>query len=116
MHPRAYGTFPRVLAKYVREEKVISLEEVIRRMTGASANRLGLHDRGLIKVGMAVDVLMFDPDKIQDHATFEKPAQYSTGMGYVWVTGALAIDDSKITNAKSGKVLRFRQPSARTKP
>lgn len=116
VHPRAYGTFPRVLAKYVREEKVITLEDAIRRMTGAAANRLGLQDRGLIEVGMAADVLMFDPDKIQDHATFEKPAQYSTGMDYVWVNGVLAIDNAKVTGARAGKVLRFGQGGGKARP
>jgi len=107
VHPRAYGTMARVLAKYVRDEKVIPLEEAIRRMTSASANRLGLYDRGRIGVGYAADLLLFDPDKVQDHATFENPAQYSTGMDYVWVNGVLAIDNGKMTGARAGKVIRF---------
>lgn len=106
-HPRAYGTMPRVLAKYVREEKVIPLEEAIRRMTSASANRLGLFDRGRLGVGYAADVLIFDPDTVQDRATFENPAQYSTGMDYVFVNGVLAIDDGKLTGARAGKVIRY---------
>lgn len=106
-HPRAYGTMPRVLAKYVREEKVIPLEEAIRRMTSASANRLGLFDRGRLGVGYAADVLIFDPETVQDRATFENPAQYSTGMDYVFVNGVLAIDDGKMTGARAGKVIRY---------
>jgi len=106
-HPRAYGTMPRVLAKYVREEKVIPLEEAVRRMTSASANRLGLFDRGRLGVGYAADVLIFDPETIQDRATFENPAQYSTGMDYVFVNGVLAIDDGKMTGARAGKVIRY---------
>jgi dihydroorotase/N-acyl-D-amino-acid deacylase len=106
-HPRAYGTMPRVLAKYVRDEKVIPLEEAIRRMTSASANRLGLFDRGRLGVGYAADVLIFDPETIQDRATFENPAQYSTGMDYVFVNGVLAIDDGKMTGARAGKVIRY---------
>jgi N-acyl-D-aspartate/D-glutamate deacylase len=106
-HPRAYGTMPRVLAKYVRDEKVIPLEEAIRRMTSASANRLGLFDRGRLGVGYAADVLIFAPETVQDRATFENPAQYSTGMDYVFVNGVLAIDDGKMTGARAGKVIRY---------
>jgi N-acyl-D-aspartate/D-glutamate deacylase len=106
-HPRAYGTMPRVLAKYVRDEKVIPLEEAIRRMTSASANRLGLFDRGRLGVGYAADVVIFDPETVQDRATFENPAQYSTGMDYVFVNGVLAIEDGKMTGARAGKVIRY---------
>jgi N-acyl-D-aspartate/D-glutamate deacylase len=111
IHPRAYGTFPRVLAKYVREDKVLTLEDAVRRMSSAACNRLGLYDRGRIAVGMAADLLLFDPDTVTDNATFEKPAQYSTGMDFVWVNGVLAIDDAKLTGAKAGKVLRYQHPS-----
>jgi N-acyl-D-amino-acid deacylase len=113
VHPRAYGTFPRILAKYVREEGVLTLEEAIRRMTSASTDRLGLYDRGRIAPGMAADLLLFDPATIQDQATFEKPAQYSTGISHVWVNGVLAIDDGKVTGALGGKVLRYGQSGAR---
>lgn len=109
VHPRAYGTMTRVLAKYVREDKVIPLEEAVRRMTSASANRLGLYDRGRLGVGYAADVLIFDPATVQDRATFENPAQYSTGMDFVWVNGVLAIDNGQMTGARAGKVIRFNQ-------
>lgn len=107
IHPRAYGTFPRVLAKYVREEGVLSLEDAIRRMTSLAASRLGVHDRGKIAVGLAADLVLFDPDKIQDNATFENPAQFSTGIDFVWVNGALAIDEARLTGVKAGKALRY---------
>jgi N-acyl-D-amino-acid deacylase len=107
VHPRAYGTMTRVLAKYVRDEKVLTLEDAIRRMTSAPADRLGLHDRGRIAVGLPADLLLFDPDRVQDHATFENPAQYSTGMDFVWVNGVLAVEDGKVTGARGGKVLRL---------
>lgn len=109
VHPRAYGAFPRILAKYVREENVLSLEDAIRRMSSAACNRLGLYDRGRIAVGMAADLLLFDPATVKDNATFEKPAQYSTGMDFVWVNGVLAIEDGKVTTAKAGKVLRYQR-------
>jgi N-acyl-D-aspartate/D-glutamate deacylase len=97
----------RVLAKYVRDEKVLTLEDAIRRMTSAPADRLGLHDRGRIAVGLPADLLLFDPERVQDHATFENPAQYSTGMDFVWVNGVLAVEDGKVTGARGGKVLRL---------
>ncbi|PZU51310.1 MAG: dihydroorotase [Sphingomonas sp.] len=108
-HPRGYGAFPRVLAKYVREEKVLTLEDAIHRMSLAPANRLGLYDRGRIAPGMAADLVLFDPEKVQDNATFEKPAQYSTGIDKVWVNGQLAVDGGKVTGALPGKVIRYQQ-------
>lgn len=107
VHPRAYGTMTRVLAKYVREEKVLPLEDAIRRMTSSSYNRLGIFDRGRIGPGYYADLVLFDPNTVQDHATFEKPDQFSTGMDYVWVNGVLEIDDGKLTGARAGKALRF---------
>ncbi|MBL8265204.1 amidohydrolase family protein, partial [Steroidobacter sp.] len=105
-HPRTFGSFPRVLAKYVREDGVISLEEAIRRMTSLAANRIGAFDRGRIAVGMAADLVIFDPAAVRDLATFEKPLQYAVGMDYVIVNGDFAIDDGNATGAKSGRVLR----------
>jgi N-acyl-D-amino-acid deacylase len=106
-HPRAYGTFPRILAKYVRDDHVLTLEEAIRRMTSAPANLLGLYDRGRIATGMVADLVLFDPTKIQDNATFAQPTRYSTGIDYVWVNGRLAVDDGKVTGVLAGEVIRL---------
>lgn len=105
-HPRAFGAFPRVLAKYVRENNDLSLEEAVRRMTSLPANRLGLRDRGRIALGMAADIAIFDADKIQDTATFAEPMRYAEGIDYLLVNGVLVVDDGKLTNALPGKVLR----------
>lgn len=105
-HPRAFGSFPRVLAKYVREESVLTLEEAIRRMTSLVANRVGLHDRGRIAPGMAADLVIFDPERIQDKAVYEKPLQYAEGVDYLLINGRFAIDDGKATGANVGRVLR----------
>lgn len=106
-HPRAFGTFPRILAKYVREDQVVSLEMAIRKMTSLPANRLKLYDRGRIAPGMAADLVVFDPATIQDHATFEKPMVYSTGMEYVIVNGKIAVEGTQSSNQTAGRVLRF---------
>ncbi|HVN79841.1 MAG TPA: D-aminoacylase [Terriglobia bacterium] len=105
-HPRAYGTFPRIIRKYVREEHRLSLEEAIRKFTALPAQRLNLGDRGVIKQGMWADVVVFKPDQIRDLATFEEPNQLSVGMDYVLVNGVPVIADGKPTNALPGKVLR----------
>ncbi len=105
-HPRAFGAFPRVLAKYVRENNDLSLEEAVRRMTSLPANRLGLRDRGRIALGMAADIAIFDADKIQDTATFAEPMRYAEGIDYLLVNGVLVVDDGKLTNELPGKVLR----------
>ncbi len=105
-HPRAFGTFPRVLAEYVREEKVISLEMAIRKMTSLPANRLKLFDRGRIAPGMAADLVIFDPNAIQDTATFAKPLSFPTGISYVLVNGKIAVDHGRQTDTLAGKVLR----------
>jgi N-acyl-D-aspartate/D-glutamate deacylase len=105
-HPRAYGTFPRILRKYVREEKMLSLEEAIRKFTALPAQKMRFADRGVLKQGMWADVVVFDPDEIRDLATFENPNQLSVGMEYVFVNGVLVIDGGKMTNALPGKVLR----------
>jgi len=101
-HPRGYGTNARILAKYVREEKVLSLEEAIRRMTSLPAQKFRLSDRGLIRTGMAADIVIFDDKKVQDFSSFEKPHQYSTGFQFVLVNGVLVVDDGKHTGARSG--------------
>jgi N-acyl-D-amino-acid deacylase len=105
-HPRAYGTFPRILAKYVRDEKVLTLEDAIRKMTSLPAQRMRLTDRGVLKQGMWADVVVFDPAIIKDLATYDKPNQLSQGMEYVLVNGAAVIDQGKMTGKLAGKVLR----------
>ncbi len=105
-HPRGYGTNARVLGKYVREEKVISLEEAIRRMTSLPAQKFQLKDRGLIKEGMKADIVIFDPDKVIDHSTYEKPHAFSTGFEYVLVNGGLTVDEGKHTGLRNGVALR----------
>jgi N-acyl-D-amino-acid deacylase len=105
-HPRAYGCFARFLAKYVRDEKVISLAEGVRRLTGLAAQQLRLTDRGLLRRGMMADVVVFDPAKIQDHATFDKPHQYATGVSHVLVNGVAVLAGGEHTGAKSGRFVR----------
>ena len=105
-HPRAYGSFARFLARYVREEKLMSWEEAIRRMTSLPASNLKLNKRGSLQVGYFADVVVFDPEKIQDHATFEKPHQYSTGVQHVLVNGVPVVRDGEHTGAKPGRALR----------
>jgi len=105
-HPRAYGTFPRILRKYVREEKRLSLEEAIRKFTSLPAGRMRVGDRGVLKVGMWADVVVFDPDSVRDKATFAEPNQLSEGMAWVLVNGVPVIADGKATGALPGRVLR----------
>ncbi len=105
-HPRAYGTFPRILRKYVREEKKLRLEEAIRKFSALPAQRMRLTDRGVLKAGMWADVVVFDPETIRDRATFEQPNQLSEGMTYVLVNGVPVVEQGKATNALPGKVLR----------
>jgi dihydroorotase/N-acyl-D-amino-acid deacylase len=105
-HPRAYGTFPRVLRKYVREEHRLRLEEAIRKFTSLPAGRMRLSDRGVIKRGQWADLVVFDPETITDHANFDAPNQLSTGMQWVLVNGVAVIADGKATGARPGKVLR----------
>ncbi len=104
-HPRAYGNFSRLLGKYVREEKVIPLEEAVRRLTHLPATNLGLDHRGLLKAGYFADVVIFDPKTIGDRATFEKPHQYAVGMQHVFVNGQHVLKDGEHTNAKPGRAL-----------
>src|SRR5579859_2682782 len=105
-HPRAYGTFPRVLAKYVREEKALTLEDAIRKFSALPAQRMRLTDRGVLKSGMWADVVIFDPATVRDRATFDNPNQLSEGMEYVLVNGVPVIEQGKMSNALPGKVLR----------
>ena len=104
-HPRSYGTFARVLGVYVREKRVISLEEAVRKMTSFPAQRLGLGDRGLLRPGMKADIAIFDPATVRDLATFEKPHQYATGFSLVIVNGQIVFQSGAMTAARPGKVL-----------
>ena len=105
-HPRAYGTFPRILRKYVREEEKLSLEDAIRKFSALPAQRMRLTDRGVLKQGMWADVVVFDPDKVRDVATFDDPNRLSEGMDFVLVNGTPVIENGKMTTALPGKVLR----------
>lgn len=106
-HPRAFGAFPRVIAKYVREDSVLSLEDAVRRMTSMAANRLGLHDRGKVAPGMIADLVIFDPEEIRDAADFGTDAMlYAEGVDFLFVNGAPVIDDGELRNVRSGRVLR----------
>ena len=105
-HPRAYGTFPRILSKYVREDHALSLEDAIRKFTALPAQRMRLTNRGVLKEGMWADVVIFDPVTVRDRATFDNPNQLSEGMGYVLVNGVPVIDHGTMTGALPGKVLR----------
>jgi len=104
-HPRAYGTFPRVLGHYARDEAVMPLEEAVRKMSGAVAARLGLHDRGLLRPGLAADVVIFDPQTINDRATFADSHQLSVGVRDVWVNGVRVLHDGAHTGAKPGQIV-----------
>lgn len=105
-HPRAYGTFPRILRKYVREEKKLSLEDAIRKFSALPAQRMHFTDRGVLKQGMWADVVIFDPATVRDVATFANPNQSSQGMDFVLVNGVSVIEEGKMTGAKPGKALR----------
>ena len=105
-HPRAYGTFPRILRKYVREEKKLTLEEAIRKFSALPAQRMRLADRGVLKQGMWADVVVFDPETVRDLATYDEPNRLSEGMAYVLVNGIPVIEQGKMTGALPGKVLR----------
>jgi dihydroorotase/N-acyl-D-amino-acid deacylase len=105
-HPRSYGTFARVLAVYVREKKLLTLEEAIRKMTSLPAARLGLGDRGVVRRGMKADLVVLDPGTIRDRATFDKPHQYAEGMSLVVVNGKVVLDGERMTGVRPGRVLR----------
>jgi N-acyl-D-amino-acid deacylase len=107
-HPRAYGNFARVFAQYVRKDHVVSVEEAVRKLTSLPADNLSLKDRGRLKAGGFADVVVFDPNTIQDHATYEKPHQLSTGVSYVIVNGKMALKDGVPTGAATGRVVRGR--------
>ncbi len=104
-HPRSYGTFARVLGVYVREQKVLTLEEAVRKMSSAPAQRIGLADRGVLRPGMKADLVIFDPATVRDTATFEKPHQYAVGFSVVIVNGEVAYEHGRMTSARPGRVL-----------
>jgi len=111
-HPRAYGTFPRILRKYVREEKLLTLPDAIRKFSALPAQRMRLADRGVLKQGLWADIVVFDPATIRDVATFENPNQLSIGMKYVFVNGVAVVADGKMTQQLPGRVLRSFHPGS----
>jgi N-acyl-D-amino-acid deacylase len=104
-HPRSYGTFVRVLGRYVRDLKVITLEDAVRKMSAFPAQRIGLADRGVLREGMKADMAIFDAAKVRDTATFEKPHQYAEGVTWVIVNGQVAFENGAMTPARPGRVL-----------
>jgi len=109
-HPRAYGTNARVLGRYVREQGITNLEDAIRKMTSLPASRFNLHDRGLLREGMAADIVIFDPEKITDKATFKASHAYSEGVSYVLVNGEPVIENGSHNQRKPGQTLRKESP------
>ena len=107
-HPRALGTMPRVIGHYARDLKLFSIEEAVRKMTSLPAHRVGLFDRGLLRAGLAADVVVFDPARIRDLATFESPNIYSEGVEYVLVNGRVVLDDGRMTEERPGRPLTRR--------
>lgn len=105
-HPRGWGSMPRILGHYVRDESLLTLEEAVRKMTSRPAARVGLHDRGILRPGMAADITVFDPARIRDVATFEDPNHYSEGVVHVFVNGEAVIENGRITDARPGRPLR----------
>ncbi len=105
-NPRTYGTFPYVLGQLVREEKLLSVEEAVRKMSAIPAQRLGLADRGILRDGMKADMVLFDPDRVQATATFDQPKQFPEGIDYVVVNGQLVIDNGVHTGSFPGRALR----------
>jgi len=105
-HPRAWGSASRILGRYVREEKLLSLEEAVRKMTSLPASRMGLGDRGIVRPGMSADLVAFDPGTVKDRSTFADPFHYSEGIPYVAVNGRLVVDGGRITDERPGRVLR----------
>jgi len=104
-HPRSYGTFARVLSEYVRERGILTLEEAVRKMSAFPAQRMGLHDRGVIRPGMAADLAVFDAARVRDLATFAEPHQYAEGISLVVVNGEIVLENGRVTDARSGRVL-----------
>jgi N-acyl-D-amino-acid deacylase len=104
--PRTYGSFPRILGQFVREEALVSLEEAVRKMTSAAAARLGLNDRGLVRNGLAADLVVFDPARVRSNATYDEPRQFPTGIEWVVIGGEIVVEAGEHTGARPGRVLR----------
>src|SRR6185503_1073201 len=112
-HPRAYGTYPRILGRFVREQKILTLEDAVRKMTSAVAERLSIRDRGQLHEGFFADIMIFDPNTIIDRATYENPHQLSEGVKWVLVNGVSVVSEGRVTGEKPGKLVRgpgWRQP------
>jgi len=105
-HPRVYGTYPRILGHYVREENLLTLEEAVRKMTALPARAMGLHRRGLIRPGMVADLVVFDPTTVRTRATFEEPKQFPIGISDVMVNGEWVVRESEVTGNTPGEVIR----------
>ena len=105
-HPRAWGSFPRILGHYVRDEHLLTLEEAVRKMTSKAAARVHLTDRGVLRPGIAADITVFDPATIRDVSTFEDPNRYAAGVRHVFVNGTRVVADGAITEARPGRPLR----------
>ncbi|HEX2061120.1 MAG TPA: amidohydrolase family protein, partial [Thermoanaerobaculia bacterium] len=105
-HPRAWGTFARILGRYVREEKLLTLEEAVRKMTSLAASRAGFKDRGVLREGMKADVVVFNPRTVQDLSTYEDPHRFSKGVAHVLVNGKATLRDGKMTGELPGRILR----------
>ena len=110
-HPRNFGTFPRVLGRYVRQRGLLQLEDAIRKMTSLNAAKIGLRDRGFLLPGFAADITIFDPEKVVDRATYTEPFQYNVGIEYVIVNGTMVLDKGKHTGQRPGRALRRRNGS-----
>ena len=113
-HPRAWGSAPRILGTYVREEKVLTLEEAVRKMTSLPASRMRLANRGILRPGMAADLVAFDPETVRARSTFADPLHYSEGIPHVAVNGRLVVDGGRITGERPGRILRG--PGYRPRP
>jgi N-acyl-D-aspartate/D-glutamate deacylase len=113
-HPRAFGTFPRVIAEYVKKEHTMRLEEAVRKMTSLAASRAGIMDRGILRPGMLADIVVFDPKTIEDVATYSDPLHYSVGVKFVFVNGRPVVWDGSITQERPGRALRG--PGCKTAP
>jgi dihydroorotase/N-acyl-D-amino-acid deacylase len=116
-HPRGWGSYPRILSRYVRDERLLTLEEAVRKMTGMPAARVGLKDRGVLRAGAYADITIFNPQTVQDRSTFEEPNQYPQGIPFVIINGQLSVDNGVRTKALAGRVLRgpgYRNPTSRS--